>query len=83
MPGAGLGLAIVKQAVLKHGGTLEVEDTVPGGDPSGTSFRIVLPGRRVLPESATATAPFQVPTGPSPTRGDKSMDATSSGADNR
>ncbi len=46
------------RSVLKHGGTLEVEDTVPGGDPAGTSVRIVLPGRRVLPESATATAPF-------------------------
>src|SRR6478735_6330500 len=73
MPGSGLGLAIVKQVVLKHGGTLQVEDTVPGGEPSGTSVRLVLPGRRVLPESATATAPFQVPAGLSPTRGDKSM----------
>ena len=45
--------------------------------------RIVLPGRRVLPESATATAPFQAPTAISPTRGDTSMDATSAGADNR
>ncbi len=83
MPGSGLGLAIVKQVVLKHGGTLHVEDTVPGGEPSGTSVRIVLPGRRVLAESATATAPFQVATGTLPTRGDTSMDATSSGADNR
>jgi two-component system, OmpR family, sensor histidine kinase MprB len=83
MPGSGLGLAIVKQFVLKHGGTLRIDDTVPGGEPPGTSVSIVLPGRRVLPESATATAPFQTPTGLSPTRGDKSMDATSSGADNR
>ena len=35
MPGSGLGLAIVKQVVVKHGGTLRVEDTVPGGQPPG------------------------------------------------
>ncbi len=45
MPGSGLGLAIVKQVVLKHGGTLRVEDTVPGGQPPGTSIHVVLPGR--------------------------------------
>ncbi|STZ45305.1 HAMP domain-containing sensor histidine kinase [Mycolicibacterium gilvum] len=45
MPGSGLGLAIVKQVVLKHGGTLRVEETVPGGDPPGTSMHVVLPGR--------------------------------------
>ena len=44
MPGSGLGLAIVKQVVLKHGGTIVVEDTVPGGGPPGTTFRVVLPG---------------------------------------
>ena len=47
MPGSGLGLAIVKQVVLKHGGTLRVEDTVPGGDPPGTSIHMVLPGRPI------------------------------------
>ena len=45
MPGSGLGLAIVKQVVLKHGGTLRIDDTVPGGDPPGTSIHVVLPGR--------------------------------------
>jgi two-component system sensor histidine kinase MprB len=45
MPGSGLGLAIVKQVVVKHGGTLRVEDTVPGGQPPGTSIHLVLPGR--------------------------------------
>ena len=45
MPGSGLGLAIVKQVVLKHGGSLRVEDTVPGGQPPGTSMHVVLPGR--------------------------------------
>ncbi|GAA2535434.1 HAMP domain-containing sensor histidine kinase [Mycolicibacterium diernhoferi] len=87
MPGSGLGLAIVKQVVLKHGGTLQIEDAVPGGDPAGTSVRIVLPGRRVLPESAAVTAPYAAAyggsTGVSPTRADKSMDGTSAGADNR
>lgn len=45
MPGSGLGLAIVKQVVLKHGGALRVEDTVPGGQPPGTSIYVLLPGR--------------------------------------
>jgi two-component system sensor histidine kinase MprB len=47
MPGSGLGLAIVKQVVLKHGGALRVEDTVPGGEPPGTSIYVLLPGRPV------------------------------------
>ena len=45
MPGSGLGLAIVQQVVLKHGGALRIEDTVPGGTPPGTSIHLVLPGR--------------------------------------
>ena len=45
MPGSGLGLAIVKQVVLNHGGSLRVEDTVPGGQPPGTSIYVLLPGR--------------------------------------
>jgi two-component system sensor histidine kinase MprB len=45
LPGSGLGLAIVKQVVLKHGGMLRIEDTVPGGDPPGASIHVVLPGR--------------------------------------
>lgn len=45
MPGSGLGLAIVKQIVVKHGGTLWVEDAVPGGQPPGTAMHVVLPGR--------------------------------------
>src|SRR6476469_4674024 len=47
MPGSGLGLAIVKQVVLKHGGTLRVEDTVRGGQPPGTSIYVLLPGRAI------------------------------------
>jgi two-component system sensor histidine kinase MprB len=49
MPGSGLGLAIVKQIVLKHGGALRVEDTVPGGRPPGTSILVLLPGRPAYP----------------------------------
>jgi two-component system sensor histidine kinase MprB len=49
MQGSGLGLAIVKQVVLKHGGTLRVEDTVAGGQPPGTSIHVVLPGRPIPP----------------------------------
>jgi two-component system, OmpR family, sensor histidine kinase MprB len=47
MPGSGLGLAIVKQVVLKHGGALHVEETVPGGQPPGTSIYVLLPGRPI------------------------------------
>jgi two-component system, OmpR family, sensor histidine kinase MprB len=47
LPGSGLGLAIVKQVVLNHGGLLRVEDTVPGGQPPGTSIYVLLPGRPV------------------------------------
>ena len=54
MPGSGLGLAIVKQVVLKHGGTLRVEDTVPGGQPPGTSIYVVLPGRPAVRRHAHA-----------------------------
>jgi len=52
MPGSGLGLAIVKQVVLKHGGALRIEDARPGGDPPGTAFHVVLPGR---PSTVLAT----------------------------
>lgn len=45
MPGSGLGLAIVKQVVVKHGGMIRIGETVPGGDPPGTSFFVLLPGR--------------------------------------
>ena len=33
--------------MVKHGGTLRVEDTVPGGEPPGTSIHVVLPGRPI------------------------------------
>jgi two-component system sensor histidine kinase MprB len=48
MPGSGLGLAIVKQVVVKHGGTIWVEETVPGGKPPGASIHVVLPGRPIV-----------------------------------
>ena len=50
MSGSGLGLAIVNQVVVKHGGTLWIDDTVPGGDPLGAAFHMVLPGRPVSSE---------------------------------
>jgi two-component system, OmpR family, sensor histidine kinase MprB len=55
LPGSGLGLAIVKQVVLNHGGLLRVEDTVPGGQPPGTSIYVLLPGRP-MPASTYPTA---------------------------
>jgi two-component system, OmpR family, sensor histidine kinase MprB len=54
MSGSGLGLAIVKQVVLKHGGTLRIEDTAPGGNPPGTSIHVVLPGRPTATRRAGA-----------------------------
>ena len=47
MPGSGLGLAIVKQVVVKHGGMIHVGETVPDGQPPGTSFFVLLPGRPI------------------------------------
>ncbi len=44
MPGSGLGLAIVKQVVVKHGGMIRIGETVPGGQPPGTAFYVLLPG---------------------------------------
>lgn len=58
MPGSGLGLAIVKQVVLKHGGALRVDDTVPGGQPPGTSISVLLPGR-LAPAMPFQESPFQ------------------------
>ncbi|HEY7051817.1 MAG TPA: HAMP domain-containing sensor histidine kinase [Mycobacterium sp.] len=45
MPGSGLGLAIVKHVVLKHGGVIRIDDTLPGGRPPGTTIHVLLPGR--------------------------------------
>jgi two-component system sensor histidine kinase MprB len=56
LPGSGLGLAIVKQVVLKHGGAVRVDDTVPGGDPPGTSIYVLLPGRPMPANGAVAPA---------------------------
>ncbi|HUL99789.1 MAG TPA: HAMP domain-containing sensor histidine kinase, partial [Mycobacterium sp.] len=55
MPGSGLGLAIVKHVVMKHGGVLRIEDTVPGGQPPGTSIHVLLPGRP-MPTAPAADA---------------------------
>ncbi|ALU69787.1 two-component system, OmpR family, sensor histidine kinase MprB [Rhodococcus erythropolis] len=40
MPGSGLGLAIVRQVVVKHGGTIAIDES----DRGGALVRIVLPG---------------------------------------
>lgn len=62
MPGSGLGLAIVKQVVLKHGGAIGIEETVPGGQPPGTLFRMVLPGQVDVPAD-DVDRPASRPTG--------------------
>lgn len=66
MPGSGLGLAIVKQVVVKHGGMIRIADTVPGGQPPGTSFFVLLPGRPVssagsYPDSASGEITAKIP----------------------
>ncbi|MGV9799726.1 ATP-binding protein [Mycobacterium sp. NPDC003449] len=53
MPGSGLGLAIVQQVVLKHGGALRIDETVPAGDPPGTSIHMMLPGYPIPDAGAT------------------------------
>lgn len=51
MPGSGLGLAIVKQVVVKHGGKIRNDETVPGGQPPGTTFFVLLPGQPLPAET--------------------------------
>lgn len=62
MPGSGLGLAIVKQVVVKHGGMIRIADTVPGGQPPGTSFFVLLPGRPIGPTSCSDSAHSEITT---------------------
>lgn len=71
MPGSGLGLAIVKQVVVRHGGSLRVEDTVPGGRPPGTSIYVLLPGQP--PPSGPPAAGQPNPATPSNTVSDDSQ----------
>jgi two-component system sensor histidine kinase MprB len=71
MPGSGLGLAIVKQVVLKHGGALRIEDTVPGGQPPGTSVYVLLPGW-LIPASSYPAPRVDAPDGSNLTNGGNS-----------
>ena len=71
LPGSGLGLAIVKRVVLKHGGVLRIEDTVPGGDPPGTTIHVLLPGMPI-PTSAPIPMPVEESSGASGDNGEKS-----------
>jgi len=42
--GSGLGLAIVRELITQQGGSVTLDDTVPGGDPPGLTVRVLLPG---------------------------------------
>ena len=46
-----------QQVVLKHGGALHIDDTVPGGTPPGASFHMVLPGQPISNADATHAHP--------------------------
>jgi two-component system sensor histidine kinase MprB len=76
LPGSGLGLAIVKQVVLKHGGVLRLEDTVPGGQPPGTSIYVLLPGVP-MPTASVPTVPLEKFAGPAGENGEKSRNVSS------
>jgi two-component system, OmpR family, sensor histidine kinase MprB len=76
LPGSGLGLAIVKHVVLKHGGVLRVEDTVPGGQPPGTSIYVLLPGQPT-PAAQPPVPPLEKIGGAAGHNGEKSRDESS------
>ncbi len=76
MPGSGLGLAIVKQVVVKHGGMIRISDTVPGGQPPGTSFYVLLPGRPIASTSyADDSAEGEITAKIAVTNGDRKISA--------
>lgn len=53
MPGSGLGLAIVKSVIVRHGGTINVEDS----DDGGTLMRVTLPGTPQPTENSVSNPP--------------------------
>jgi two-component system, OmpR family, sensor histidine kinase MprB len=76
LPGSGLGLAIVKQVALKHGGVIRIEDTIPGGQPPGTSICVLLPGSP-MPLEPVPTEPIQKLAGVGAGNGQKSRNESS------
>lgn len=76
LPGSGLGLAIVKQVVLKHGGAIRIEDTVPGGNPPGTTIYVLLPGRP-MPSPSPPESAAENPNGRNGQTGGKSPNESS------
>jgi len=61
MPGSGLGLAIVKQVVVKHGGMIRIGETIPGGQPPGTTFYVLLPGQPTASVYRSESAHSEIP----------------------
>jgi two-component system sensor histidine kinase MprB len=61
MPGSGLGLAIVKQVVVKHGGMIRIGETIPGGQPPGTTFYVLLPGQPTAAVYRSESAHSEIP----------------------
>jgi len=61
MPGSGLGLAIVKQVVVKHGGMIRIGETMPGGQPPGTTFYVLLPGQPTPSVYRSESAHSEIP----------------------
>jgi two-component system sensor histidine kinase MprB len=61
MPGSGLGRAIVKQGVVKHGGMIRIGETMPGGQPPGTTFSVLVPGQPTPSVYRSESAHSEIP----------------------